>query len=220
MTAETIKFRHVNKLDPAAKFRVSILGSARTPKDDPLYKEIYDFSFGLAQRDIGVVTGGGPGVMEAGNSGHNDGNKSSLSESVGLTIELPFESEGNAYMDRQQHFQKFSNRLDQFMRLSNVVVVMPGGIGTCLELFYTWQLIQVGHICNIPIILYGDMWVKLLEWVKTDLLTGQKISPKDMDLVCHAPDMATVDKIIDEAHAAFKAADGDESYCLNLNKYQ
>jgi hypothetical protein len=199
---------------------VSVLGSARTAPDDPLYKDIYDFCFGLAQRDIGVVTGGGPGVMEAANSGHNKGNDSSMSESVGLTIELPFEAEGNSYMDRQQHFQKFSNRLDQFMRLSNVVVVMPGGIGTCLELFYTWQLIQVGHICNIPIILYGDMWKKLLEWVKTDLLAGEKISPEDMDLVMHAPDMATVNKIIDESLAAFKAADGDESYCLNLNKYQ
>lgn len=218
MTAETIHFKHVNKIDPAAKFRVSVLGSARTKPEELIYQETYDFCSRLAQKKIGVVTGGGPGIMEAANRGHNEGNASSLSQSIGLTIELPFESEGNMYLDRQEHFQRFSNRLDQFMKLSNVAVIMPGGIGTCLELFYTWQLIQVGHICHIPVILYGEMWKPLLEWVKTDLLAGEKISAKDLDLVCYAPDMATVEKIIDESYETFKIAGNDA--CINLRKYQ
>jgi uncharacterized protein (TIGR00730 family) len=218
MTAQTIFLKHANKLDPASKFRVSVLGSARTKPEEMIYQETYDFCERLAQKHIGVVTGGGPGIMEAANHGHNAGNESSMSESVGLTIELPFESEGNDFLDRQQHFQKFSNRLDQFMKLSNVAVIMPGGIGTCLELFYTWQLIQVGHICHIPVILYGEMWKPLLEWVKTDLLAKGKISEKDLDLVCYAPDIATVEKIIDESYETFKQA-GNEA-CINLKKYQ
>jgi len=154
--------------------------------------------------------------MEAGNEGHksHDG----PARSIGLTIELPFEAEGNEHLDIERHFPKFSGRLDQFMRLSNVVVVMPGGIGTCLELFYTWQLIQVGHICNIPIILYGDMWQKLVEWVRSYPLEKGLISPKDMDMVCVAKSPEDILKIVDEAHEGFKNAGKD--YCLNVKKYQ
>ena len=122
-------------------FRVSIFGSARTKAEDPEYKIAYELAKELGKRDIGVVTGGGPGQMEAGNKGHKDACKNS--NSIGLTVRLPFEEGGNDFMDMQEHFQRFGNRLDHFMALSNAVVITAGGVGTCLEFFYTLQLTQV-----------------------------------------------------------------------------
>ena len=95
---------------------------------------------------------------------------------------------------------------------------MPGGIGTCLELFYTWQLIQVGHICNIPIILYGRMWETLIEWVKNYPLAEQRMSEKDMDMVIVAKSEEEILEIIDEVHQGWQQA-GDK-FCLNTKKYK
>lgn len=196
------------------EFRVAIFGSARTKKDDPLYKEVYDVAKAIGEREIDVVTGGGPGVMEAANQGHEDGSSKS-SESIGLTIELPFEAEGNEHLNIKKHFIKFSNRLEQFMRLSNVIVVMPGGIGTCLELFFTWQLIQVKHVCPMPIILYGDMWETLIEWIKDYPLAQNRMNPEDLDMIYVAKSPQEIIDIVDQAHEGFKKA-GPEA-CLNIS---
>ncbi len=199
-------------------FRVSIFGSARTKPGEVAYDETFALAKGLAERDMSVVTGGGPGIMEAANKGHEAGEKpDGETHSIGLTIELPFEAEGNEYLDLRKHFYKFSGRLDQFMRLSNAVVVMPGGIGTCLELFYTWQLIQVKHICNIPIICIGEQWETLLKWVKTELAGRGMISPEDMHMVGMASDAEHATQILEKVHADWKERDGD--YCLNVQKY-
>lgn len=200
-----------------ARFRVSIFGSARTQPSDPIYTMTHDLAKALGEKGIDVVTGGGPGVMLAANEGHRHGSTDNESQSIGLTVKLPHESE-NGQLDMREHFQKFSNRLDTFMKLSNVVVVMPGGIGTCLELFYTWQLVQVGHICNIPILLLGDQWPPLLEWVKTSLLEPGRMSPKDMDMVCAMDNPEDALKLILETQATFEASGGE--YCINLKKYQ
>lgn len=198
-------------------FRVAIFGSARTKPDDKYYQMAHDLAEKLGNDNIDVVTGGGPGIMQAGNEGHMEGSKDNDSHSIGLTIKLPKES-GNQFMDMEQHFDHFSLRLDTFMRLSNVVVVMPGGIGTCLELFYTWQLIQVGHICNIPIILIGDMWTDLLKWIEKDLNQKGKISPEDMKMVVH---VKTEEEALEIINATKKTYDenGDD-YCVNLQKYK
>ena len=160
-------------------YRVSIFGSARLKPDTKEYSQIYQLAKKLAKNNVDIVTGGGPGLMEAANAGAKDG--SSESKSFGLHVDLPFETSPNGHLDVTYHHKKFSSRLDEFMRISNAVIVAPGGIGTVLELMYTWQLIQVGHITARPIILIGTMWPGLLEWMKSEGLKKKLISNSDFD---------------------------------------
>jgi predicted Rossmann-fold nucleotide-binding protein len=119
--------------------------------------------------------------MEAANAGAKEGGKKS--KSFGLRIDLPFESDFNSHLDIKFFHKKFSSRLDEFMRLSNAIIVAPGGIGTLLELYYAWQLIQVGHIKERPIILVGNMWRGLIDWMKESQLNNKLIDKKDIDQI-------------------------------------
>jgi hypothetical protein len=119
--------------------------------------------------------------MLAANQGHQDGQKNDEIHSYGLNIWLPNEPEGNRHLDIKMEFKWFSERLDRFMKLTNAVIVAPGGIGTLLELFYSWQLVQVKHICDIPIILLGDMWPGLIDWIRNNPLERGLIDPEDMN---------------------------------------
>lgn len=170
----------------------------------------------VAKHGFDIVTGGGPGMMEAANAGHNAGDGHHDSDNIGLTIQLPWESEANKHLEIKKHFNKFSGRLDTFMALSSVVVVTPGGVGTCLELFYTWQLVQVKHICPIPIILIGTMWKKLIDWVKKYPLAEGLISPQDMDCIHIVKNNAEAMKIINKTHAEMKKSG---AACNNGQKY-
>ena len=158
-------------------YRVSIFGSARIKEGTSDYTQVYDLAKKLAQNKTDIVTGGGPGLMEAANAGAKDGG--SDSKSFGLHIDLPFETTPNEHLDVTYHHKKFSSRLDEFMRISHAVIVTPGGIGTILELLYTWQLIQVQHISERPIILLGGMWEGLIEWMKSEPLKNNLISKND-----------------------------------------
>ena len=158
-------------------YRVSIFGSARIKEGTSDYTQVYDLAKKLAQNKTDIVTGGGPGLMEAANAGAKDGG--SDSKSFGLHIDLPFETTPNEHLDVTYHHKKFSSRLDEFMRISHSVIVTPGGIGTILELLYTWQLIQVQHISERPIILLGGMWEGLIEWMKSEPLKKNLISKND-----------------------------------------
>jgi len=185
-------------------FRVTIFGSARIKKGDHWYKEVFHLAKNIAKQDVDIVTGGGPGIMEAANEGHYAGRRpESNAHSIGMTIQLPWENEPNEYLDVQRHFHRFSNRLDYFMALSHVVVVMPGGIGTCLELFYTWQLTQVHHMLKIPIILRGRMWNGLVEWVKKEPVARGLVSPEDMDNIYVVKNSDEALEIIYEYHQKF-----------------
>lgn len=181
-------------------FRVAIFGSARIKPHDDQFKQIFELARRIGKKKYDIVTGGGPGLMEAANAGHEAGDKNHDSDNIGLTIELPWEAEGNKHLEIKQHFNKFSGRLDTFMALSNVVVVTPGGIGTCLELFYTWQLVQVKHLKPIPIILIGEMWEKLIDWVKEYPLQNMLISPGDLEHIYIAENIDEVMEIIEQAH--------------------
>jgi len=160
-------------------YRVSIFGSARLKPDTDEYQEVYELAKKLAKNKVDIVTGGGPGLMEAANAGAKDG--SSQSKSFGLHVDLPFEVSPNGHLDITYHHKKFSSRLDEFMRISHAVIVTPGGIGTILELMYTWQLIQVGHISPRPIILFGKMWPGLMDWMKSRVLEKELIHESDFD---------------------------------------
>lgn len=160
-------------------FRVSIFGSARIKPNTEEYMAVYDLAKKLSKNNADIVTGGGPGLMEAANAGAKDG--SSKSKSFGLHVDLPFETTPNEHLDITYHHKRFSSRLDEFMRISHAVIVTPGGIGTILELLYTWQLIQVSHISERPIILVGKMWTGLLEWMKSEPLNKQLIDKSDFN---------------------------------------
>ena len=160
-------------------YRVSIFGSARIKKNTNEYNQVYELAKKLAQNKADIVTGGGPGLMEAANVGAKEGSPDS--KSFGLHIDLPFETTPNEHLDVTFHHKKFSSRLDEFMRISHAVIVTPGGIGTILELLYTWQLIQVDHITPRPIILLGDMWGGLVNWMKAEPLRRNLINESDFD---------------------------------------
>lgn len=165
---------------PLEFYRVCIFGSARIQADSPFYQEVYDLAKALSQEGVDIVTGGGPGLMEAANRGAKDGGHTS--RSIGLPIELPFESDANQHLDVKYHHRRFSTRLDEFMRISHAIVITPGGIGTLLELLYTWQLLQVAHIESRPVLLLGkDMWSGFLDWMRDQPLKRGLMNSFDMD---------------------------------------
>jgi uncharacterized protein (TIGR00730 family) len=198
-------------------FHVCIFGSARISEGDPAYRLVEELSGMIAEEGLDVVTGGGPGLMEAANKGHKKGRVDVDTHSIGLNIKLPKEQGPNAHLDIKKEFSRFSERLDNFMLLSNVVVVAPGGVGTLLELFYAWQLVQVEHICNIPIILLGDMWTELIDWIEKWPLKLGLLSRDDMIPLFHAQDSEEAMKIIRKAFEEYKK--GGEDFCLSFDKY-
>ena len=160
---------------------VAIFGSARTKPDHPYYKDAVTIAKGLAERGVPVITGGGPGIMEAGNKGAHEGNGTS----IGLCIRLPFEQSGNQYITLGEDFRYFFVRKVMFLKNTTGIVVMPGGFGTMDELFETVTLVQTHKIAPMPIILYGKaFWSGLLDWLKTTLEDEHAyISPGDLDLM-------------------------------------
>ena len=198
-------------------FRVAIFGSARINKNDTLYEEVYKLAHMIAGENIDVVTGGGFGIMEAANRGHQAGRKYNDSYSIGLNIDIPAEQKPNKHLDIKKEFDRFSKRLDTFMILSNAVVVAPGGVGTLLEFVYTWQLIQVKQICNIPIILLGDMWKQFIKWIEKYPLNQNYISKKDLEMIFLANDSLIAFKIIKRFYDGYNQGD---DICLNFKKYK
>lgn len=170
-------FEKLAKIGPC----VSIFGSARTAQDHHYYQLAENIARLLTERGYGVVSGGGPGIMEAANKGaHEAGGKS-----VGLNIELPFEQFHNPYIDRDKllEFNYFFVRKVMFMKYSQGFIVLPGGFGTMDELFEAITLIQTGKIARFPIVLVGkDYWGGLFNWVKDRMLEEGNISPEDLNL--------------------------------------
>lgn len=198
-------------------FRVSIFGSARTKPGQIEYEKVYRLAYELGKRNISVVTGGGPGQMEAGNKGHHDACSDSTN-SIGLTVRLPHEPEHNGLLDIEAHFEKFGSRLDHFMALSNAVVISAGGVGTCLEFFYTLQLTQVKHICPIPIILIDDMWEELLNWLKGTAFHRGFVGSGELDNIIVADSVEQALEIIDQTKKAFD--EGQGRVCINAQIYK
>ncbi len=158
---------------------VTIYGSARTPKDHPWYTLTETISRGLAEAGYAVVTGGGPGIMEAANKGASEGG----GVSIGLNISLPHEQEPNPYANFPLHFKYFFIRKVMFMKYSQAFICMPGGFGSMDELFESLTLIQTERIKPFPIILVGsDFWSGLVGWLKDTMLGSGNISREDLDL--------------------------------------
>jgi len=172
-------YEKLSKIGPC----VSIFGSARTDPNHKYYKLAESIAYELTQNGYGVITGGGPGIMEAGNKGAYRGK----GISVGLNIELPFEQHDNPYIDHDKNllFDYFFVRKVMFIKYAQGFVVMPGGFGTLDELFEAMTLIQTKKIGKFPIILVGkDFWSGLFDWVKEVLIQKYgNVSPEDMDLI-------------------------------------
>ena len=190
-------FERLNKIGPC----ISIFGSARTKPDNPYYKKAVELAFKLSQEGYGVTTGGGPGIMEAGNKGaHTEGGAS-----VGLNIELPFEQGSNAYVDydKNLNFNYFFVRKVMFVKYAQAFVVFPGGFGTMDELFEVLTLIQTKKIDKVPVILYGSQfWNGMKDWIKNVMLQENgNINEKDLDLI---PIMDDLEEIVDTINEHYK----------------
>ncbi|MEO3826201.1 TIGR00730 family Rossman fold protein [Actinomadura sp. B10D3] len=176
---------------------VSVFGSARTKPDSPEYGLAVDIGARLHDAGYAVITGGGPGIMEAANKGCDENG----GLSVGLGIELPFEQKLNDHLDIGLEFRYFFVRKTMFVKYSQAFVVLPGGFGTLDELFEAITLVQTGKITRFPIVLVGtEFWGGLLDWVKTSMLSSGKISPRDIDLIHLTDDPEEVVQIIREGH--------------------
>src|SRR5438270_2290097 len=164
-------------------YRVSIFGSSRIRRGDPIYEEVKKLSFELSRMGVDIVTGGGPGLMEAANAGAREGQGESKAWSFGLAIHLPTEEGANAFVDKIFRHRTFFSRLHHFIRLSSAFIVVPGGIGTALELFMVWQLLQVKHVTEHPLILVGTMWKGLIDWIEDTMVEQGLVSPGDLKMV-------------------------------------
>jgi uncharacterized protein (TIGR00730 family) len=178
---------------------VSVFGSARTKPGSEEYELAVEIGSRLVDAGFAVITGGGPGIMEAGNKGANDNG----GVSVGLGIELPFEQGLNDYTDIGVEFRYFFVRKTMFVKYSQAFVVLPGGFGTLDELFEAVTLVQTGKITRFPIVLVGSwFWGGLMDWIKDTLLPSGKISPADPELFQLTDDPDEVVRIITQAHGA------------------
>jgi uncharacterized protein (TIGR00730 family) len=159
---------------------VSVFGSARTSPSDPLYLAAVETGRLLAEAGFQVITGGGPGIMEAANKGAKLGG----GRSIGCNIELPFEQGANPYIDRVVDFRYFFVRKTMFVKYSLAFIIFPGGFGTFDELFEALTLVQTGKINNFPIILVGTAyWAGLVRWIQSKVMVEGKISKSDLDLI-------------------------------------
>jgi uncharacterized protein (TIGR00730 family) len=185
-------------------YRVSIFGSSRIRHGDPIYEEVKTLSYELARMGIDIVTGGGPGLMEAANSGASEGQLQSKARSFGLAIHLPTEEAANPFVDKVFRHRTFFSRLHHFVRLSSAFIVMPGGIGTALELFMVWQLLQVKHMTEHPLILVGTMWTGLIDWIQQTMVQNGLVSPPDLDVVSVVASSDEAIPIIRDSYERFK----------------
>ena len=188
-------FDTLARLGPA----VTIFGSARTKPDDPTYGHAQELAAKLSHQGFTVITGGGPGIMEAANRGAKEAD----GVSVGLAVELPHEHGPNPYVDIAQYFRYFFVRKTMFVKYAQAFVIFPGGFGTFDELFESLTLVQTGKIDHFPIILFGrDYWQGLLEWVRSDVIEHGNVSPKDLELIEVCDDIDEVVEIISESYSA------------------
>jgi uncharacterized protein (TIGR00730 family) len=196
----------LTRLQPSRRerYRVSIFGSARTRPGTFGYEQAKLVAASLAEMGCDIITGGGPGMMQAANEGASS--VPERSRSIGIRIDLPFEQDVNAFVTQAFTHRTFFTRLHQFVLASDAFVVAPGGIGTVLETMMIWQLLQVRHLQDVPLILVGKMWPGLVEWARQSMLSTDPplANIEDMDLPRCVADGEEAVRIIREHHAAWQ----------------
>jgi uncharacterized protein (TIGR00730 family) len=162
-------------------YRVTIFGSARLKPGTPAYDGVKKLAADLTRMGCDILTGGGPGLMQAANEGAHSVDPQGLRRSIGINIELPMEQKVNPFVSQAFGHRTFFSRLHHFMILSDAFVVVPGGIGSLLELSLAWQLLQVRKLYNTPLILVGKMWAGLVEWARDSMLIEGSELASDVD---------------------------------------
>jgi uncharacterized protein (TIGR00730 family) len=175
---------NLTRLRPSKRerYRVTIFGSARAQPGTYVYDEVKRVASALAEMGCDIITGGGPGLMQAANEGAKAANDPERHRSVGIRVDLPFEQEANPFVEEAFIHKTFFTRLHHFVLTSDAFIVVPGGIGTVLELTMIWQLLQVRHLQETPLIVVGKMWGELVDWAKRNLLNPQLhlANPEDL----------------------------------------
>lgn len=176
-------------------YRVTIFGSARIQPRTFAYEQVRQLAAELGKMGCDIMTGGGPGLMQAANEGAFSGNANTSRRSVGIRVDLPFEQELNPFVGQAYQHRTFFSRLHHFMIISDAFVVVPGGVGTLLELALAWQLLQVRKLYNTPLILVGKMWAQLIEWGRTCMLKeGSELASEVDFTIPHCVD--TIDETL------------------------
>jgi hypothetical protein len=201
---ELTRFRRTTRQN----YRVTIFGSARLKPGTIVYDQVKQLAAELTEMGCDIISGGGPGLMQAANEGALSIGPEALKRSVGIRVELPFEQELNPFVGQAYQHRTFFSRLHHFMIVSDAFVVVPGGIGSLLEMSLAWQLLQVRKLYNTPLILVGKMWAELVEWGQRSMLRKGKELASEIDFTiphCVNTIQETV-AIIRENRAAWLAA--------------
>ena len=202
----------VNKLSsiqPPTKerYRVTLFGSARIQPDTPLYNGVRHLASELTKMGCDIVTGGGPGLMQAANEGSVIADPEDLTKSIGIRVDLGFEQDTNPFVEQAYLHRTFFSRLHHFVLLSDAFVVLPGGIGTALEALMIWQLLQVRKLQNTPFITVGKMWSELANWAKEYTIDVEPpmADPADMSIPHCVDNCEEAIELLREAHAQWKS---------------
>jgi len=189
-------------------YRVTIFGSARLKPGSPVYESVKKLASELAKMGCDIMSGGGPGLMQAANEGAIAIDPQALDRSVGIRVDLPFEQELNPFVGKAYQHRTFFSRLHHFMIVSDAFVVVPGGIGTLLEMSIAWQLLQVQKLYNTPLILVGKMWTGLVEWAREAMLRegNELASPMDFTIPHCVDTIEEAVALIRESRAAWLSA--------------
>ncbi len=201
---------NLTRLRPTRRehFRVTIFGSARVEPDHWVYAAVRDMSAELTRMGCAIVTGGGPGLMQAANEGAAQAAPDGEGRSVGIRVELPFEQDVNPFVGSAFEHRTFFSRLHHFVLVSDAFVVVPGGIGSVLELMMIWQLLQVRKLSDTPLVLVGPMWQGLIDWHRQVMLRPgfELASAQDLAIPRVVPGAPEAIAILRESHAAWTRA--------------
>lgn len=201
---------NLSRLRPSKqdRYRVTIFGSARAKPGTIAYDEVKRIASALAEMGCDIITGGGPGLMQAANEGAAAVHAPERNRSVGIRVDLPFEQDVNPFVEQAFEHKTFFTRLHHFVLASDAFVVVPGGIGTVLELMMIWQLVQVKHVQRTPLILVGKMWPGLVDWARSQLLTTDPplANPEDLAIPNCVNTADDAIALVREHHARWKNA--------------
>lgn len=201
---------NLSRLRPSKRerYRVTVFGSARTQRDHWVYQEVKRMCAALSAMGCDIITGGGPGLMQAANEGALESGAAERVQSIGIRVDLPFEQEVNPFVVQAFEHETFFTRLHQFVLMSDAYIVAPGGIGTVLESMMIWQLLQVRHLHDTPLVFTGPMWQGLLDWASAQMLRPgfELASPQDMKIPICVSGAEEAIAVIREHQAKWRAA--------------
>ena len=195
------------------RYRVTVFGSLRTEPGHWVYEEVKQMCSALSAMNCDIITGGGPGLMQAANEGARAAQASQGAQSIGIRVHLPFEQNVNPFVEQAFEHATFFTRLHHFVLISDAYIVAPGGLGTLLETMMIWQLLQARHLHDTPLIFAGSMWRGLVEWASAMMLRPgfELASPQDMQIPCCVDNAAEAVAIIRDHHARWLTAQGKSS---------